>query len=623
MSERDFDTLNLLFLKAIDRYDKPDAFLHKVKGAYQAVSSREVLRQVGALARGLTGLGVGPGDRVALLSENRLEWALTDYAVLGLGGIVVPIFPTLLEGDTDYILRDSGAMGVVLSSETQLRKVLNTAAVSGLRFILAMDRTAAAAGSTRPAPALRAWHEVLGRALEEGGDVEGAFRERASKVKPGDTASILYTSGSTGQPKGVVLTHANIASNVGACAGLLAFEQGDVALSFLPLSHIYERMLDYLYLWRGVTIAYAESLETLPQNILEVRPTEMAVVPRLLERIHARVLEAVQQSSPLKQKLFQWAFSIGREYFPYQLAGRTPPGWLRLRHAFADTLVLSKVRARLGGRMRSIICGSAPLSRELAEFFWSAGLPVYEGYGLTETSPVISTNYPGRVKLGTVGPPIPGCEVKMGEESTDFEGRTGREILVRGPNVTPGYYHLEEENRRAFTDGWFHTGDLGELDADGFLRVTGRKKNLFKTSGGKYVAPEKLENLFQGHPYVAQVMVLGEGRKFVSALIVPHFNRLEAYAREHAIPFQSRQELVRRPEIQRFLQEQVDELNRDLPPYEKIRQIAILPEEFSINSGELSATLKIKRWVVEAKYRDLIEEIYRRPAPEKECAAIA
>jgi long-chain acyl-CoA synthetase len=349
--------------------------------------------------------------------------------------------------------------------------------------------------------------------------------------------------------------------------------------------------------------------------MLQARPTVMAVVPRVLERIHERVTSTVRESPPLKRKLFAWALGVGRRSLPFQLAGRRPPFWLRLQRGIASALVYSKVRERMGGRVRIMISGAAPLRRELAEFFFSVGLPVFEGYGLTETSPVIAVNYPGRVKLGTVGPVIPRIEVKLGEQVEDEDGGSGREILVRGPNVTPGYYRDEQGNREAFFDGWFHTGDLGTLDADGFLSITGRKKNLFKTSGGKYVAPERLEGLLQGHPHVQQIVVVGYGRKFVGALIVPNFAALEAHARRRGLSFSSREELIAKPEIREFMQQQVDEAMRWLPPHERIRQIALLPREFSVETGDLTPTQKIKRRVVEEKYRDVIDEIYARPAP--------
>lgn len=555
---------------------------------------------------------MGQGDRLALLAENRLEWTLTDYATLGLGAIDVPIYPTLLEPDIEFILRDSGSKGVVVSSETQLRKVLNIRPrLPELKFVLVMDRGAAVGTGVED------WHEVGSSELEPSPDAVDAFRLKALKIGPEETATLLYTSGTTGQYKGVLLTHANIVSNVKACQDLFPLCSDDIAVSFLPLSHILERMLDYTYFWLGASIAYGENLEALPQNMLEVRPTVMGTVPRVLEKIHEQVVDAVRQASPVNRRLFRWAVSVGRQYFPHGLAKRTPPLTLRWKHALADALICSRIRAQMGGRLRFMVSGAAPLSRELAEFFHAMGLPVYEGYGLTETSPVIAVNCPGAIKLGTVGRVIPGVEVKLGEESEDQDSGTGREILVRGPNVTPGYFQQEDANREAFVDGWFCTGDLGTLDAEGYLSITGRKKSLFKTSGGKYVSPDKLENLFQGHPYVAQILVVGNARRFVSALIVPNFAGLEAHARREGIEFESREGLVASPAIQAFMARQVEEATQWLAPHEKIRQFTLLATEFTIASGELTPTQKIRRRAVEAHCRDVIEKMYEPRAAAK------
>jgi long-chain acyl-CoA synthetase len=459
------------------------------------------------------------------------------------------------------------------------------------------------------------WKQVAETQTDAGQQAIDFFCAKARETRPEDIASILYTSGTMGQPKGVVLTHANFVSNIHSSESLFPLGGLDVGMSLLPLCHVYERMLDFHYFWLGVSIAYPESFEALPENLREVRPTVMAVVPRVLEKIHDKVMERVRQASPIMQKLFHWAFTVGKEYFPYRLQRRIPPLGGRVKNALADALIFSRIRAQLGGRMAVLVSGAAPLSPELAQFFCAIGLPVFEGYGLTETSPVITTNYPGCVKLGTVGRAVEGVEIKLGEKIEDQEGAIGREILVRGPNVTPGYYHLEDENRQAFVDGWFRTGDLGTLDSEGFLTITGRKKNLFKTSGGKFVSPEKLENLFQGHPNVSQIVILGDARKFIGALIVPNFERLEVYARDRGIAFKNHVELVANQEVHHFLQQQVDALNLSLPPHERIRQFLLLPKEFTIASGELSATLKVKRRVVEDRYRDQIEEMFLRHAP--------
>jgi len=607
----DFTTLNELFLKAIEKHDKPNCFLYKSSGQYQALSSRDALRRVAALAAALERLGVRRGDRVALLSENRLEWALTDYALLGLGVATVPIYPTLLEPDIEFILRDSGAKGIVVATDAQLQKAVNIRGQApALEFILAMDCARAAAAGAE------CWDGAVATELGWGGEFVESFRGKALAARPEDVASVLYTSGTMGRAKGVILTHANLVANIQACQELFPLGHDDVGMSLLPLCHVFERMLDYTYFWKGVVIAYAESPEALPRNLLEVKPTVMAVVPRVLEKIRERILEVVRQMPALKQKVFQWAMSVGKDYTPHLVESRGPKPSLRVRHAIANRLVFSTVRGQLGGRLTTLISGAAPLFRELAEFFFALGFPVYEGYGLTETSPVIAVNCPGHTKIGSVGRVVPGVEVKFGEESREPLEGEGREILVRGASVTPGYYHLDDENRDSFVEGWFRTGDLGMMDSDGYLYITGRKKNLFKSSGGKYVSPEKLENLFQGHPFVQQFVALGEARKFVGALVVPNFARLEEYARGRGLAFESREELVTLPKIHAFMQEQVDEATTRLPPHERIRQIVLLPKEFTIGLGELSATLKVKRRVVEERYRKEIEEMFSRPAPQ-------
>ena len=611
MGLSEIKTLNELFLTAVEKHAKPDCFLFKSEGQYQGVSSQEALRKVAALASVLSNLPVERGDRVAILSENRVEWALTDYALLGLGAIPVPIYTTLLEPDIEYILRDSGAKGIVLATEVQLAKIVNVRPhLPDLKFVLAMD-CARLQGTGADC-----WEGSVALEMGLATNAVESFTAKALAAQPEDIATILYTSGTMGGPKGVILTHANIVSNVLECARIFPLTRDDACISLLPLSHILERTLDFLCFWRGTSIAYAENLDSLPVNLREVKPTLMGVVPRVLEKIHDRVMDVVRTAPPARQKIFYWALGVGKQSFPYRLKGRPLPLGLRLQHAIADRLIFSKVREQLGGRFTILASGAAPLAQELAEFFYAMGLPVYEGYGLSETSPVVAINSFGHTKLGTVGRVIAGVEVKFGEENPDPEGGAGREILVRGPNVSPGYYHLEEENRAAFVDGWFHTGDLGAMDEEGYVRITGRKKNLFKTSGGKYVSPEKLENLFQSHPYIHQIVVLGAGRKFVGALVAPVFQRLEAHARKQGLTFSTREELVALAEIRSFMQQLVDETTRWLPPHERIRQILLLPRELTMGDGEVSPTLKVRRRVVEEKYRDAIEEMFSRHAPQ-------
>ncbi|MDE3179825.1 MAG: long-chain fatty acid--CoA ligase [Acidobacteriota bacterium] len=602
--------MNELFVRAAAARPNADAYLSKKGRAYRSTSFGDALRKSAGLGLALERAGIKPGDRVAFLSENREEWPIADYAVMGIGAIDVPLYPTLPAGDVEFILGHSGARGIILSTASQLQKVQSVrAGLPFLEFIICMDADLAHGGE------VKSFGEVISAQLASQPSTEIDFRTRALKAKPHDTATIIYTSGTTGQPKGVVLTHANIVSNIKACAPLFDFTPSDRLLSFLPLSHILERMIEYFAFWSGAAVAYATSLDELAQNMTEVRPTIMAVVPRVLEKAHGKILETVRQSPRAKQKLFNWGRRAGWEFAECRLEDRPPRAGLRISHALSDRLVGAKIRERFGGRIKYLISGAAPLSREIAEFFHAMGLAVYEGYGLTETSPVIAVNYPSANRLGTVGPVLPGVEVKLGDE-VDEEGKEGREILVRGQSVSPGYYKLDSETQAAFRDGWFHTGDLGKIDADGYLTITGRKKNLFKTSGGKYISPEKIESLFQGHTYVSQMIVLGDKRHFVAALIVPDFQRLEAWASKQGLPFDSREKLVALPQIREFMQLQVNEACNPLAPFERIHQIGLLSHEFSIETGELSPSLKVRRFVVEERYLPLIEEIYSRRAPQ-------
>ncbi len=617
-----FETLTGLFLHAVKENPTATGVLQKRLGRYVPFSYEVLQGLVSTFALRLGAQGLAQGDRFALLAENRLEWLVTDFAALGLGAVTVPLYPTCSASDIEYILRDSESKGIMVSSENQLKKILEIwGNLPYLKCAVVADKI------PLPNSMVLSWEEMAQPWPEEtAGDQEerwSRFERQAALAEPNQLASILYTSGTTGQPKGVRLTHRNIVSNVLASAQLFPMDSNDTAMSFLPLSHVFERTLDYFYFYRNVPIAYAENLESLTTNLGEIRPTVMAVVPRVFEKVHTKIKMALESAPAWRKNLFSWAERVGTEYYPYRMGLRkdSPSLGLRLRWAVADRLVASKVRARLGGRLRLFFSGSAPLATEMAEFFYAMGVNVYEGYGLTETSPVIASNCPGHLKVGTVGKILPEVEVKIevkiGEAEGEDEDAAGGEILVRGPNVTPGYYRLEEENKAAFADGWFRTGDLGKLDADGYLTITGRKKNLFKSSGGKYISPEKLENLFQGHPFVAQIVILGDGRKFVSALVVPNFARLESWAQQQGLKFSDRRELVSLPEVATFLQGQVTEMTATLAPYEQIRQIAILSEEFTIASGELSPTQKTKRRVVEERYRQQIEEIYTRTRPAR------
>jgi len=592
------DTVNKIFLQGVDRFNRPDALRYKEGGSWHDLSHREVESRVTRLAAALEAEGIEAGDRVAILSENRAEWALTDYAVLGLGAALVPVYATLPPNQTAFILNDSAAKAVFVSTREQLDKIVEIREeVPTLRLVVAFDDPGPAGGAEHfPAMLERGRREI-----EAGGT--GSFRERALKVGRDDLATLIYTSGTTGDPKGVMLTHFNLASNVAAVMqhGVMELRPGEVALSFLPLSHSFERMVDYTYWDNGITIAYAESIEKLGDNLGEVSPHYVAAAPRVFEKIYAKVMGA----SGIKRRLVLWAKGVGEARVDEMLTGGTPSSSLRFR--LADRLVFSKLRGRTGGRLHAFISGSAPLSADIARFFFAAGLPVYEGYGLTETSPVISVNQPGAVKLGSVGRVLPGVEVKIAE--------TG-EIVVRGPNVMKGYWNKPDATREMIDEeGWLHTGDVGELDGEGFLRITDRIKNIIVTAGGKNIAPQPIENLAAMSPYIGQVVMLGDRRAFPSLLLVPDFENLNRWAEEEGLETGDPRALVENPRVAAFLEQEAMSRLQGLARYEMPKKVVVIPEELTIESGALTPTMKVKRRVVEERYGEAIERMYEGSAP--------
>jgi long-chain acyl-CoA synthetase len=592
-------TLSELFYASVDTYRKPDHLRYKADGQWRDISSEEFRRAVEETSLGLRELGVEKGDRVALLSENRPEWAFVDLATLAAAGVVVPIYGTLPPAQALYILNDCQAKVCVVSTELQLRKLAEIRGQAPhLRHVVRMVATAQPAADTITLDELRA----RGRAALAK-DAQ-AVRRRAAEARADDLATLVYTSGTTGDPKGVMLSHRNIVSNVdGSKQVFMEFGPADVALSFLPLSHIFERMAGYyMMLQAGCTIAYAEGVEQVPANMAEVRPTVMCSVPRLYEKMYARINEKVAADPPARQKIFRWALGVGRELFRHQVEKRPPGPLLKLKGAVANKLVFSKVKERVGGRLRVFVSGGAPLAREIAEFFGAAGLTILEGYGLTETSPVITCNRPDDFRPGTVGKPIPGVEVKIAEDG---------EILTRGPHVMKGYYKKPEATAEAIdAEGWFHTGDVGIFDRDGFLVITDRKKDIIVTSGGKNIAPQPIENLLKTNAYIGEIVMIGNQRHFPAALVIPKFEALEKWARDQGLPFSSREELVERPEVIALYDRTVRELTAHLAPFEKIKKLALLPREFTLETGELTPKLSVKRRVVEQKYKHVIDRLY-------------
>ena len=590
-------TLNQLFFTTVDRHaGQPAAFRAKVSGVWVGMTHREALARVQAISLGLRELGVTPGDKVALISENRPEWALADYACLTARAADVPIYPTLTPKQTEYILRDSESVAVFCSTTAQVDKVLEVKdALPGLRHVIAFDSAAA----QRPGVLSLAALEASGRAAAS---QYPAWKQDALAAGPDDLATLIYTSGTTGDPKGVMLSHYNIWSNVQACLQMIPIGAGDSCLSMLPLSHSYERMVDYTLFQAGVVINYAESFDTVAANLGEVKPTVVLSVPRLYEKVYARVLENALSGSAVKRTIFFWAKRAGERWATLALAGLAVPRGLALKKQLADRLVFAKLRARTGGRIRFFVSGAAPLSADIAKFFYSAGLPVIEGYGLTESSPVLTLNPLERIKLGTVGRAIPGVELKIAADG---------EILARGPNIMQGYYKLPDATRETVdAEGWLHTGDIGELDSDGYLKITDRKKELLKTAGGKYIAPQPIEGMIKRNQFVANAVLYGDRRKFPIVLIVPNFEPLERWAGERKLSYGSRAALLQLADVQAKMEREVMSMLKELAKFETPKKVVLLEHDFTIESGELTPTLKVKRRVVEQRYKDAIDAAY-------------
>ena len=594
-------TLTELFFDAVEHYgNHPAAFRYKADGVWHDVTHQEVAARVQALSLGLRELGIAPGEKVSILAETRLEWPLADYACLCARATDVPLYPNLPAGQVEYILRDSGAVAVFCSTANQVAKIRAVRSrLASLRHVIVFDAAAGGDGVVTLAEL-----EARGRAAAPN---YPRFKEEALGVQPGDLATLIYTSGTTGEPKGVMLTHDNICSNVRDSVQTLRISEHDTCLALLPLSHIFERMVEYYFLHVGVTISYAESIDAFAQNLLEVRPTIVVAVPRVYEKVYGRVLENAHTGGAVKRGIFEWAKRVGERWAAYRLGGIAVPLGLRLAHAIADRLVFAKLRARTGGRIKLFVSGSAPLSAEIARFFYSAQLPVIEGYGLTETSPVLTLNPIERPRFGTVGKPIPGVQIKLAPD---------HEILAKGPNIMQGYFNKPAETRDAIdADGWFHTGDVGELDADGYLKITDRKKDLIKTAGGKYVAPQPIENMVRLNKFVANAIVLGDQRKFPIILIVPDFEQLERWAKERNLTAASPAELIALPDVKAKMEREVMGGLRDLAKFEMPKKVLLIAQDFTIESGELTPSLKVKRRQVEQHYKDVIDRAYREADP--------
>ena len=593
-------TLNELFFTSARKWNKPDALLVRVDGKWQPISHATMLERVRRIAFGLASLGIERGDRVAILSENRPEWAFADYACLTAGFADVPIYGTLPAEQIPHLLEDSGAVAIFVSNVAQAGKIASIRRrCPKLRHVIAFD-----ANAKHNADVTLRDLEARGTAADT--PERAAKYERAAlAVSPDDIATIIYTSGTTGAPKGVMLSHDNIRSNVEGACRLVQIEN-DTALSFLPLSHIFERMGDYWFFITGTTIAYVDSFDLVPQAMLEVRPTIAMSVPRLYEKMYARVLENALSGGAVKKRIFFWARSVADRWADQKLAGREPGGLLALQYALAQKLVFSKLKARTGGRMRFFVSGGAPLAPEINKFFYAAGLTILEGYGLTETSPVIGVNTPDNFRIGTIGKPIDGVEVKVAPDG---------ELLTRGPHVMKGYFNNPDATAEAIdSEGWFHTGDIGVIE-DGFIRITDRKKDLIVTAGGKNIAPQPIENMVKTNKFVSQAVVIGDRRKFTVLLIVPNFEQVEKWAKQRNMIWTDRSQLLAMPAVQQMVEQEVRSKLTGLAPFEMPKKIALLGSDFSVESGELTPTLKVKRRVIEKNYKSLIDSLYTATDP--------
>ncbi len=593
-----YQSLAEMFFKK--KEERPDytAYQYKKGAKWHSVTFEVAVQQVESLAAGLAALDVKKGDRVALMSPNRIEWAFSDYAAMALGAVLVPIYPSLLGEQVQYILNDSQAKVLLVSDSVQSEKVEGVIKqLTHTKHFYILDSEGEDINDSWKS--FQALLEDGRRFLEEQPEY---VRQQVQSVKADDWATIIYTSGTTGEPKGAILTHKNFLYNIEDATSVLPVMPEDTFLSFLPLSHIFERMAGhYLSCYHGCMVAYAESIDTVAENLLEIRPSVMISVPRLYEKIYGRVLESVEAGSPIKRKLFFWSIKIGRQYIKHVMDKTSMPVSLKMKRNLAYKLVFKKLSQRVGGRIRFFVSGGAPLSPEIAEFFGAAGLLILEGYGLTETSPVIAVNRLESFRFGTVGPPLPGIEVKIAEDG---------EILTRGEHVMVGYYNKEADTNEVIDkEGWLHTGDIGIIEND-FLRITDRKKNIIVTSGGKNIAPQPIENNLINSKYIEQAMVIGDKRKYCTAVIVPAQEALSKWANDNNFDMSDYNQFVNSSEVRKLIRSEIDAQTKNLASYETIKNFIFASEPFSIENEQLTPSLKTKRHVVAKVYADAIDRMY-------------
>jgi long-chain acyl-CoA synthetase len=601
---------------ASGRYPKPDLLGRCEGDGVVLTSGRELLERVREIGLGLQSIGLNTGDRVILLAESRPEWLLVDFAIVASGGVTVPVYPSQSAEQVAFIVRDSGATVAVVSTREQLDKLRARAdSLPDLRHVVvtqlareALTGLPATASMLPPSPP--AWKidtldEIAERghqALRDGWGVAREFQVRAKSIRPGDLATIVYTSGTTGEPKGVMLTHGNLVANIEGLIERFEVGQDDVGLSFLPLCHGFERMIAYVYMTTGMSMMFAESLETVARDIQRVRPTIMTGVPRVYEKLHERIAGKAHETGGLTHRAFNWASRVALARADIIAADRKPSPWLAAQVALADRLVFRKIREGLGGRFRFAVSGGAPLGDAIERWFLGIGLPLIEGYGLTETSPVLTAMPLHGMRFGTVGPALRNVEIRIADDG---------EVLARGPNVMTAYFHRPEATAAAFKDGWFCTGDIGQLDDQGYLRITDRKKELIVTSGGKKIAPQPIETELRHHPLIAEAVLIGDKRRFPAVLIVPHFATLSA---QLGVPRPADDVatavLLARPETQALFLDAIETVNARLAQFERVKAFRLLPREFTQDTGELTPTLKVKRRVINDKYKSEIESMY-------------
>ena len=596
-----FATIPEMFLNTTEKFSDKYLYYYKKNTQWIGLKGKDIKNAVKEISCGLESLEINVQDKVAIMSNNSPRWAMADYGILCSGSVTVTIYPTLIQNQVDYILKDSGSKVIFVENKEQLDKAVKAKeSCSELKNIIVMNDTYEGDDST-----IMNFLDFLELGNKYANENNVDFSEMVSRSKPDDLLTLIYTSGTTGTPKGVMLTHGNLCANIASTVKGIEFTDDDTLLSFLPLSHVFERMGGHFSSFsKGCTIYYAEGIEKVADNMGEVKPTLMLSVPRLYEKMYTGVMEKVKAGSPLKQKIFFWSLNVGQKVMEHSLINKPVPFLLGLKHKIATKLAFSKIHDRVGGKLRFFISGGAPLAQEIAEFFSSAGIQIMEGYGLTETSPVLTTNLPDQFRFGTVGKPIDGVSINIADDG---------EILAKGPNIMRGYYNDEESTKEVLTDdGWFSTGDIGEIDQDGFLKITDRKKNLFVTSGGKNVAPAPLENSLATSSYIDQVVVLGDKRNFISALIVPNFDNIKTYLSSMEKSVSGNEAMIEHQDVLDLIDKEVSGAMSEFSNYEKVKVFKLLSEPFTIEKGELTPKMSIVRKIVISNNHDLIESIYNQ-----------